>query len=123
VVSIHGARNYPFERVPSDIDVDVPDGTADADYLVLLDATLERVAALGPFDLAFLLAGADPWAGDRLGRLALTEDGLEERDRRAIGWIRGRRIPLVVTLAGGYGEPITTTADIHARTVALAAAR
>ncbi len=122
VVSIHGARNYPFERVPSDIDVDVPDRTGDADYLDLLEATLERVAGLGPFDLAFLLAGADPWTGDRLGRLALTEDGLEERDRRAIGWIRGRGIPLVVTLAGGYGEPIETTADIHARTVALAAA-
>ena len=123
VVSIHGARNYPFERVPSDIDVDVPDRTDDAGYLALLDATLARLDARGPYGLAFLLAGADPWAGDRLGRLSLTEAGLEERDRRAIGWIRERGIPLVVTLAGGYGEPIETTADIHARTVGLAAAR
>lgn len=123
VVSIHCAHNYPFERVPSDLDVDVPDRTGDAGYLAFLDETLERVEALGPFDLAFLLAGADPWVGDRLGRLALTEAGLEERDRRAIGWIRDHGVPLVVTLAGGYGEPIETTADIHARTVALAAAR
>lgn len=121
VVSIHGARNYPFERVPSDIDVDVPDGTADADYVALLEATLGRLDAFGPFDLAFLLAGADPWVGDRLGRLALTEAGLERRDRCAIGWVRRRRIPLVVTLAGGYGEPIATTADIHTRTIAVAA--
>lgn len=121
VVSIHGARNYPFERVPSDIDVDVPDRTDDAGYLALLDATLARLDARGPYGLAFLLAGADPWAGDRLGRLSLTEAGLEERDRRAIAWIRERGVPLVVTLAGGYGEPITTTADIHTRTVALAA--
>jgi acetoin utilization deacetylase AcuC-like enzyme len=120
VVSVHGERNYPFERVPGDIDVDVPDRTGDAGYLAILDDVLRRLDALGPFDLAYLLAGADPWEGDRLGRLALTEAGLEERDRRAIGWTRERGIPLVVTLSGGYGEPIATTADIHARTVSLA---
>ncbi len=123
VVSIHAAGNFPFRRIPGDLDVDVPDGTADAGYLAILDRVLVQLEALGPFDLAYLLAGADPWAGDRLGRLALSEAGLEERDRRAIGWIRDRGVPLVVTLAGGYGEPIATTADIHARTIALAAAR
>lgn len=120
VASIHGARNYPFERIPGDIDVDVPDRTGDDAYLDILDGVLARLDALGPFALAYLLAGADPWEGDRLGRLALTEVGLEERDRRAITWIRNRDVPLVVTLSGGYGEPIETTADIHARTVALA---
>ena len=121
VVSLPGARNYPFVRVPSDIDVDVPDRTGDDGYLALLDGVLDGLDAHGPFDIAFLLAGADPWEGDRLGRLSLTCAGLEERDRRAISWIRGRDIPLVVTLAGGYGEPIETTADIQARTVELAA--
>lgn len=123
VVSLHGAQNYPFVRVPGDIDIDVPDRTGDEGYLALLDGVLREVNAHGPFELAFLLAGADPWEGDRLGRLSLTEAGLEERDRRAITWIRDRGMPLVVTLAGGYGEPIETTADIQARTVALAAAR
>jgi acetoin utilization deacetylase AcuC-like enzyme len=123
VVSLHGAQNYPFVRVSGDIDVDVPDRTGDDGYLALLDDTLARLDAHGPFAFAFLLAGADPWEGDRLGRLSLTLPGLEERDRRAIGWIRDRNIPLVVTLAGGYGEPIETTADIQARSVALAAER
>lgn len=123
VVSLHGAQNYPFVRVPGDIDVDVPDRTGDDGYLTLLDATLAQLDAYGPFDLAFLLLGADPWEGDRLGRLALTVPGLEERDRRAIHWIRDRDIPLVVTLAGGYGEPIETTADIQARAIGLAADR
>lgn len=123
VVSIHGEQNYPLVRVPSDIDIDVPDQTGDAGYLALLDDTLARLDPHGPFDLAFLLCGADPWEGDRLGRLAFTVEGLEQRDRRAITWIRDRTIPLVVTLAGGYGEPIETTADIQARSVALAAER
>lgn len=122
VVSLHGAQNYPFVRVPGDIDIDVPDRTGDEGYLALLDDTLARLDAHGPFALAFVLAGADPWEGDRLGRLSLTEAGLEERDHRAISWIRSRGIPLVVTLAGGYGEPIETTADIQARSVGLAAA-
>ncbi len=121
VASLHGERNYPFERIPSDLDVDVPDRADDATYLDLLDEVIHRCAAAGPFDLIYLLAGADPWEGDRLGRLALTEAGLQERDRRAISWARGTGASLVVTLAGGYGVPIETTADIHARTIELAA--
>jgi acetoin utilization deacetylase AcuC-like enzyme len=117
VISIHGARNYPFERIESDLDVDVPDGTGDRDYLALLDPILERTVGDGPFDLAFYLAGADPWEGDRLGRLALTEAGLVERDRRVVGTLRANGIPICLTLSGGYGVPIETTADIHTRTV------
>ncbi|MSO47890.1 MAG: histone deacetylase [Thermoleophilia bacterium] len=123
VVSIHGEQNYPFVRVPSDIDIDVPDRTGDDGYLALLDGVLDDLNHHAPFDLAFLLCDADPWQGDRLGRLSLTIPGLEERDRRAITWIRDRGTPLVITLAGGYGEPIETTADIQARSVALAAER
>jgi acetoin utilization deacetylase AcuC-like enzyme len=122
VVSLHGARNYPFERVASDIDVDIPDATGDDAYLALLAETLERALALGPYDLAFYLAGADPWENDRLGRLALTLDGLAARDRMALGALRTGGTAVCLTLAGGYGVPIETTADIHATTIALLAA-
>ena len=121
VASLHGARNYPFQRVPSDLDVDLPDGTDDGAYLEALAATLEQTARAGPYALAFLLAGADPWSADALGRLALTPEGLAERDRVAIGALRGAGVPVCVTLAGGYGVPIAGTAAIHARTIALAA--
>lgn len=120
-VSLHGARNYPFTRIPSDLDVDLPDGTDDDAYLVALDGVLGRVLDRS-YAIAFVLAGADPWVGDRLGRLALTEDGLAERDRRAIAALRATGTPVCVTLAGGYGDPIEATARIHARTVAVASA-
>ena len=122
VASLHGARNYPFQRVPSDLDVDLPDGTTDAAYLEALDGVLAAARAAGPYGLAFLLAGADPWAADALGRLALTPAGLAERDRVALAALRDAGIPVCLTLAGGYGVPIAGTAEIHARTVALAAA-
>lgn len=121
VVSLHGARNYPFERVASDIDVDIPDGTGDDAYLRLLGETLERTLALGPYALAFYLAGADPWEGDRLGRLALSLEGLAARDRLALDALRAGGTAICLTLAGGYGVPIETTADIHATTIALLA--
>ncbi len=119
-VSLHGARNYPFERFPSDMDVDLPDGTADRAYLESLERTLDAVLAVR-YDLAFYLAGADCWAGDRLGRLSLTEAGLERRDRLALGRLRAHGAAVCLTLAGGYGDPIDTTAAIQARTVELAA--
>ncbi len=121
VVSLHGARNYPFERVPSDLDVDLPDGTGDDAYLDALDGALAWALDDRAYVLAFLIAGADPWEHDALGRLALTEDGLERRDHRALTALRAAGVPVCVTLAGGYGRPIEGTARIHARTVALAA--
>jgi acetoin utilization deacetylase AcuC-like enzyme len=121
VVSLHGARNYPFERVPSDLDVDLPDGTGDDAYLEALDAALAWALEGRGYALAFLIAGADPWEHDALGRLSLSEAGLERRDHRALTALRAADIPVCVTLAGGYGRPIEGTARIHARTVALAA--
>jgi acetoin utilization deacetylase AcuC-like enzyme len=121
VVSIHGARNYPFTRPPSDLDIDLADGTGDDAYLAALDDALEFALARGPYDLAVLIAGADPFAGDALGRLSLTTEGLAERDRRALAALRGARIPVCVTLAGGYGRPLEATAAIHAATIAAAA--
>src|SRR6185295_10054676 len=92
-LSLHGARNYPFERIPSDLDVDLPSGTGDDAYLTTLSDALD-VALDGSYDLAFYLAGADPWEGDRLGRLSLTKPGLRARDELVLSRLRG--IPTTV---------------------------
>ncbi len=92
-VSLHGARNYPFQRVPSDLDIDLPSGTGDADYLEALAGALDVALRRCTPDIAFYLAGADPWEGDRLGRLALTKAGLRERDELVLDRLRRRRRP------------------------------
>jgi acetoin utilization deacetylase AcuC-like enzyme len=116
-LSLHGARNYPFERIPSDLDVDLPTGTADDDYLAALSDALDTALQFD-FDVAFYLAGADPWEGDRLGRLALTKAGLKARDEHVLTRLRPRA-PVVVTLAGGYAPDVADTVDINAATVSV----
>ncbi len=122
-LSIHGARNFPFRKEASDLDVDLPDGCTDVPYLQALDTALalafERTADRPP-GLAFYLAGADPHEGDRLGRLKLTSAGLAERDRRVFAALGARRIPVAVSMAGGYGRDITTTVALQRCTVELA---
>ena len=113
-LSLHGARNYPFERIPSDLDVDLPTGTGDAEYLAALSDALD-VALDAEYDLAFYLAGADPWEGDRLGRLSLTKAGLRARDELVLS--RLRSIPTTVVLAGGYAPDVNDTVDINAATL------
>ena len=113
-LSLHGARNYPFQRIPSDLDLDLPSGTGDEDYLEALDGALDTALA-GDYDLAFFLAGADPWEGDRLGRLALTKAGLRARDELVLTRLRG--IPTTVVLAGGYAPDVKDTVDINAATL------
>ena len=115
-LSLHGARNYPFQRIPSDLDVDLPTGTGDAEYLQALAASLDTALTAGPYDIAFYLAGADPWEGDRLGRLALTKAGLRERDAYVLD--RLAEIPTCVVLAGGYAPDVRDTVDINAATAA-----
>jgi acetoin utilization deacetylase AcuC-like enzyme len=111
-LSLHGARNYPFERIASDLDVDLPSGTGDAEYLRALSDALDVVPDA---DIAFFLAGADPWEGDRLGRLALSKAGLRARDELVLERLRG--IPTAVVLAGGYAPDVRDTVDINAATV------
>jgi acetoin utilization deacetylase AcuC-like enzyme len=114
--SVHGAKNYPRLKPPSDLDVALPDGTGDVAYLAALDEALERAFALARPDFVFYLAGADPFVGDRFGRLALSKAGLAARDRRVFASCAERRLPLVVTMAGGYGRNIDDTVDIQFET-------
>jgi acetoin utilization deacetylase AcuC-like enzyme len=114
-VSLHGLKNFPFVRVPSDLDVDFESGTRDPEYLAGVATALDAALAAGPFDLAFYLAGADPWEGDRLGRLSLTKDGLRARDRLVLD--RLAAIPTCVVLAGGYAEDVHDTVEINLGTL------
>ena len=123
-LSLHGARNYPFRRVPSDLDVDLPTGTGDADYLAALTNALDVAGRRLPApDLAFYLAGADPWAGDRLGRLALSKQGLATRDALVLERLRRGGVPVCVVLAGGYAPDVRDTVDINAATARAIKAR
>jgi acetoin utilization deacetylase AcuC-like enzyme len=121
--SMHGARNFPFRKEASDLDVDLPDGCADDAYLAALEGALQAVAercAANPPRLAFYLAGADPHENDRLGRLKLSLAGLAERDRRVLQWLRQRGMAVAVSMAGGYGRELDTTVDVHLQTLRLA---
>jgi acetoin utilization deacetylase AcuC-like enzyme len=119
--SIHGRANYPFRKATSDLDVELEDGTADAAYLEALEDGLSRLPGLEGADLAIYLAGADPWRDDRLGRLALSKEGLAERDRRVLARCARAGAAVAVCMAGGYARDIDDTVDIHLATVRTAA--
>jgi len=119
-LSIHGVKNFPLRKVPSDLDISLPDGTRDEAYLQTLRDALQEVSRAGPFDLAVYLAGADPYEHDRLGRLALTVDGLGGRDEMVMQWARRSQIPLAIAMAGGYAEDVEAIVRIHAQTLQLA---
>jgi len=122
-LSIHAARNFPFRKEPSDLDVDLPDGCRDDAYLDALDgalAELWRRHHAAPPGLIFYLAGADPHEGDRLGRLKLSAAGLVERDRRVLAAARERGIPVALSMAGGYGRDIDVTVQLQVATVEAA---
>lgn len=124
-LSLHGQRNFPVRKQRSDLDLPLPDGCADAEYLAVLTSALEavdRAHLLAPPGLAFYLAGADPHEGDRLGRLALTADGLARRDQLVFDWLAERRIPVAMSMAGGYGQDLAVTVAIQRRTVEIALA-
>lgn len=125
-LSLHGAKNFPFRKQPSDLDVDLPDGCTDAPYLDALDRALEQLwrhherAGIGAPGLVFYLAGADPHEGDRLGRLKLTAAGLAERDRRVLTACAERGVPVALSMAGGYGRDIEATVSVHLQTLQIA---
>jgi acetoin utilization deacetylase AcuC-like enzyme len=119
--SIHGERNFPSRKQASDLDIGLPDATGDAEYLGLLEQGLCSALSASQADLAIYLAGADPFEGDRLGRLSLTKRGLAARDRLVFGLLRDAGIAVAVTMAGGYARSIEDTVEIHFSTVCTAA--
>ncbi len=112
-LSMHGAKNFPFRKESSDLDVDLPDGCQDAEYLAALTQALDVMAQRFEPDLVLYLAGADPHEGDRLGRLSLTYDGLLARDRQVMDWCWQRRVPLAFAMGGGYGVDVSTTLRVQ----------
>ena len=122
-LSLHGARNYPFKRVASDLDVDIASGTGDRRYLSALGEALDYALERSRPELAFYLAGADPWHGDRLGRLALSKPGLLARDELALDRLLDAGAKVCVVLAGGYADDVRDTVDINAATAGAVAGR
>jgi len=120
--SMHGARNFPFHKVPGTLDIELDDGTGDEEYLSLLATHLPRVLLAANADLVVYLAGADPHENDRLGRLRLSFEGLRRRDRMVIESCREVGLPVCVTIAGGYGRRVEDTVAVHVGTAAVAAA-
>lgn len=117
--SLHGEKNFPFRKVPGDLDIGLPDGTGDDAYSAALAGALAQIERDFRPDMVFYLAGADPYTDDRLGRLSLSLAGLGARDEQVLGWARAQGLPVVVTLAGGYARQIEDTVTIYAQTVAL----
>lgn len=116
-MSIHGEKNFPFRKQKSDLDIALVDFTEDPEYLVALEYGVNKALDLSMADLAIYLAGADPYAGDRLGRLSLTKEGLAARDKFVFNKCFERGIPIAVTMGGGYANDIQDIVDIHVKTV------
>jgi acetoin utilization deacetylase AcuC-like enzyme len=119
-LSLHGEKNFPFRKEAGDLDVELPDGCVDAPYLQALEQALDELDRRFEPGLVLYLAGADPFEGDRLGRLSLSFDGLEARDRRVFDWAYQRRIPLAFVMAGGYGINIDDTVQVQVNTYQVA---
>jgi acetoin utilization deacetylase AcuC-like enzyme len=117
--SMHGAKNYPLFKQRSTLDVELADGTGDEEYLRTLAHFLPRVFAHGP-EAVFYLAGADPFAGDKLGRLALSVEGLRARDELVLRACKGRGVPVATVMSGGYAADTNDTVEIHCNTIRAA---
>jgi len=119
--SIHGARNFPLRKVPGALDVPLDDGVGDDAYLAALAPTLEAALARSRPELVLYIAGADPFMGDRLGRLELTKAGLLARDRMVLAAAASAGAPVAIVCGGGYCDDVESIVDIHAATMLLAA--
>lgn len=115
IFDMHGAKNYPYEKIPSTLDVSLPDNTEDEEYLSILENKLAIVFDFKP-DIVLYLAGVDPLKEDALGRLALTKEGLRERDYMVLNECKKRNIPVSIALGGGYAKPIELTVECYAQT-------
>ena len=118
--SMHTRNIYPFPKVPSKLDVPLQEGTGDLEYNRLLEHALQRVMTFAP-DMIFYVAGVDTHEADGLGRLKMTHEGMQRRDRLVLEAARECDVPVVLTMGGGYGDPITETVRAHAGTYRVAA--
>ena len=119
--SVHGAKNFPFHKEESDLDAPLPDGAGDTEFLAALERGLEVALDATDASLAIYLAGADPFEGDRLGRLSVTKSGLAERDRIVLETSRERGIPVAITMAGGYASEVGDSVNVHFQSIRRAA--
>ncbi|GAB5490092.1 MAG: histone deacetylase [Phototrophicaceae bacterium] len=118
--SIHGERNFPFRKISGDLDIGLADNTGDSEYLETLEIAVERILYMFQPDLVIYQSGADPYIGDKLGKLALTKEGLAQRDKLVLEMCRSEDIPVAVTMGGGYAEDVHDIVDIHAQTIRIA---
>ena len=119
-LSIHGENNFPFKKEESDLDLGLADGCDDHAYLIALEQCLDQLNTRFKADCVIYLAGADPHEGDRLGRLKLTKNGMRQRDEAVFQYALDRKLPLAMSMAGGYGKEIASTVDIHFQTIGTA---
>ncbi|MFT4512858.1 MAG: acetoin utilization deacetylase AcuC-like enzyme [Planctomycetota bacterium] len=118
--SVHGEQNFPSVKAVSDLDVALPSGTGDVEYLAKLrDGFTEAMQRSQP-EFVFYLSGADPFVGDKLGQLSLTKDGLRARDAFVLGELSRRRLPHITVMGGGYGKDIADSVDVYEATVEAA---
>jgi len=120
-VSVHGQRNFPLRKHPGSLDIGLDDGADDSVYLAAVDAAIDGSITAWRADLLLYIAGADPYVGDRLGRLAVSREGLLERDRRVLAAARSAGMPVGIVCGGGYAADVGKIVDIHAATMLLAA--
>lgn len=114
--SMHGEKNYPLFKENSSVDIELPDGTGDKEYLEILQESLSRIFLHNP-DIVFYLGGADPFENDKLGRLKITMEGLRQRDEMVLELARDKQIPIVTVMSGGYAADINETVEIHCNTI------
>ncbi len=122
-LSVHGANNYPFQKVPGDLDLELQDGARDEAYLEAVETGVRTALARAKADLALYLAGADPYVHDRLGRLAISTQGLAARDRLVFDLCADAGVPVAVVMAGGYARDVEDIVQIHFNTLAEAVLR
>jgi acetoin utilization deacetylase AcuC-like enzyme len=118
--SIHGENNFPHRKVPGDLDIGLPDGTTDETYLTMVEEGVRRALFLANADFAIYVSGADPYEGDRLGKLSVSKVGLAQRDRIVMDTLREAGLGVAVTMGGGYAHHIEDIVDIHFETVRIA---
>lgn len=121
--SIHGEKNFPFRKIDGDLDIGLPDGTTDTIYLEMVYEGARRAIAASGADLALYIAGADPFSGDRLGKLNISKEGLAERDHIILDLCAAAGLPVAIAMGGGYARDIDDIVDIHANTIRIASER